>query len=117
MTLELWARLLPALIYVESRGNPAAVGDNGQSVGILQIRECVVRDVNRLYGTTFRWPEDCRSEWASTVIAVRYLCHYAGQDGSPEKWARVWNGGPNGYRRRATVEYWGRVRRAMEGGR
>ena len=120
MTMDVWARLLPVLIAVESNGDPNAIGDQGRAVGILQIRECVVADVNRLYHRRFRWPDDCRSEWASTCIAVLYLSHYAGRDASAETWARVWNGGPRGAtgtRRRATDGYWRRVQARMEGRR
>ena len=116
MTLEQWAILLPALIYVESRGNPSAVGDNGKAIGILQIHQCVVEDVNRIYHRSFRWPADCRSEWASVTMAILYLCRYAGAEGSPEKWARIWNGGPTGHRNTATLQYWHKVRDAMQTG-
>ena len=43
--------LVNALIYVESRGNDSAVGDrhlDQPSVGVLQIRPIMVREVNRI---------------------------------------------------------------------
>ena len=38
------AMVVAALIQVESGGDPAAVGDGGRSVGILQMRTIAVRE-------------------------------------------------------------------------
>ena len=42
-----YAILLAVLIQVESSGNNTAVGDNGKSVGCLQIQQGVIDDVNK----------------------------------------------------------------------
>ena len=127
MTLELWARLLPARIYCESRGNPAAVSPDGGAVGILQVRRICVTDVNRHYGTTLVWPDDflpatnplgaAGALMVSEQTCVRFLCLRAGQDANAETWARTWKAGRVGCRRGDAAEYWKAVRRAMEGGR
>jgi len=80
MTLELWAKFLPALIYCESRGNPDAVSPDGGAVGILQVRAIAVRDVNEHYGLALRWPQDFLAStnpqgaagavWVSTTTCV-----------------------------------------------
>lgn len=102
--------LLAAMIAVESGGDDTAVGDNGRSVGALQIsRQCVV-DVNRFSGSRYRWPEDCYNRSLSVEICTTYLTHYCGNGASNEVYARTWNGGPNGAKRRSTVKYWNSVR-------
>ena len=40
--------ILSAIIYVESKGNPQAYAPGEDAVGILQIRKCMVDDVNRI---------------------------------------------------------------------
>ena len=47
-TYSKWDTFVDAVIYVESRGNDSAVGDNGSAVGCLQIHPIMVREVNRL---------------------------------------------------------------------
>ena len=112
MNLELWHRLLPALIWVESRGDPGAVGAAGE-VGILQVGPGVVADVNERYGTSLRL-EDMRREWVAITTCIRYLMRWEGEGGSAESWARCWNGGPSWRKKRAaTDEYWRRVEEAM----
>ena len=40
--------IMNAIIQVESRGNPKAHAQGEDAVGILQIRKCMVDDVNRI---------------------------------------------------------------------
>lgn len=120
-TLTIPAALIAALITVESGGNDAAIGDNGQAVGCLQIHNEVVEDVNRfsshdkyLYSSRL-----CRKH--SIAMLRLYLAHYAtperlGREPSLEDLARIWNGGPNGHTKPATKPYWIKVRTAMEDG-
>ena len=108
------AALLAAMILVESNGNPRAVGDEGRSIGILQISRGVVDDVNRIRGTHYKWPDDCFDRKTSIEICFAYLSWYGGKSKSPEKFARIWNGGPRGHRNPDTRAYWRRVRAAME---
>lgn len=49
---DAWWRMIDALIEVESNGQPDAVGDDGQAVGILQIHPCVIDDL-RVAGYDF----------------------------------------------------------------
>lgn len=105
--------LIPALIAVESEGNPLAVSDNGKALGILQIHQCVVDDVNRVHGTQYTWASTTNSHIAQR-LCVMYLPIFAtrrrlGREPTLEDLARIWNGGPNGYRKKCTREYWRRV--------
>ncbi|MFY7850865.1 MAG: hypothetical protein ACOVQ6_03620 [Brevundimonas sp.] len=110
------AELLAALIAVESGGNDLARGRHGE-LGALQVRPCVVADVNRLKGTHYRWAE-MTNRWAALGVFRIYTGHYCAEDrlGRPatsQDLARVWHGGPNGWKRRKTVAYWKRVQARM----
>lgn len=106
--------LLAALIAVESGGDCKAIGDKGRSIGCLQITSACVADVNRIYGTHYRWPDDCFDRKSSIEICVAYLTHYGGKSKSLEKVARQWNGGPKGHRNPETIAYWRKVKQQLK---
>ena len=107
---EQWDNLLDAIIEVESRGNPQALG-RANDRGILQITPILVQEVNRLsdikYTHDDAWDEE-KSKEMFYVIA-RHYC----PDHDFEKMARIWNGGPQGYRKSCTQSYWMKVQREM----
>lgn len=110
--------LIPLLIQVESSGNPDAVGDGGKAVGVLQIHKIAVDDVNRIYGTEYTY-QDRSDPVKSRRIAGLYLTHWGkhyeqktGQKATLEVLSRIWNGGPNGYKKPATIPYWNKVQKA-----
>jgi hypothetical protein len=110
-------RLIPALVQVESNGNPRAVGDNGKALGQLQIWSVVVVDVNRAKGTRYTH-KDAFDPAKAEAICRAYLSIYAtprrlGRTPTMEDAARIWNGGPNGWKKKATDSYWQRVARAF----
>lgn len=126
-TLTIPAAFLAALIAVESGGNDAAIGDNGQAVGCLQIHPGVVIDANAQYReeTFAQWDQftllSRRDRRTAIEICQLYLARYAtkdrlGREPSLEDMARIWNGGPDGYKKTATAPYWVKVRTAMEDG-
>ena len=110
-------RLIPALVQVESNGNPRAVGDNGKALGQLQIWSVVVLDVNRAKGTRYTH-KDAFDPAKAEAICRAYLSIYAtprrlGRTPTMEDAARIWNGGPNGHRKSATEKYWQKVARVL----
>lgn len=110
-------RLIPALEHVESSGNPAAIGDGGRALGILQIWDVVIADVNRAKGTTYTH-RDALDPVKARAICRAYLAIYCtpkrlGRQPTMEDAARIWNGGPNGHKKRATEKYWQKVARAL----
>ena len=105
-------KLIDALVHVESRGEVHAIGDNGKAVGPLQIHKEVVDDVNKAYGTNYTY-EDRKSIDKSREICRRYLLLHGGRNATNEKYARIWNGGPGGHRKRSTSKYWVKVRRRL----
>lgn len=107
--------LLAAIEYVESNGDPDAIGDNGAAVGCLQIHKIMVQDVNRILrkrGYTFAGCYDYNDRYSrsqSYAMAEIYFDHYCeGEDF--EHMARCWNGGPSGYQKESTKAYWEKVK-------
>lgn len=109
------AAFLAALLAVESGGNDLAIGDGGRAIGALQIHRGVVDDVNRVHGTKYRHA-DMHDRKKAVRVASLYIATYA-PGASPEVQARVWNGGPRGATKPATLGYWARVKREMGGAR
>jgi len=112
--------LIDALVQVESNGKANAVGDKGRAKGILQIWDVVVSDVNRIYKTSYVH-DDAFDPKKARDIANKYLTfwgkHYTKKTGKAptyEVYARIWNGGPTGYKKEATVKYWTKVKNILK---
>lgn len=115
-------RFISALIQVESGGNDRAVGDyvNGlpTSFGCLQISEKVLTDVSRISGCKVTYANAFR-RLDAIWICQTYLYHYAtaerlGHEPTFEDYARIWNGGPDGWREKATLPHAVKVAREMD---
>lgn len=105
------AKLEDAIIAVESGGNPKAFNAHENACGAMQIRPCVIEDVNRIlkheaYSLSDRWDVG-----KSREIFRIYTDHYS--DGSNESRARTWNGGPRGMKKGTTKKYWEKVRKHL----
>ena len=103
--------LLSALIQIESGGNDHARGRHGE-LGALQIRPIMVRDVNRIIGTSYTH-QQVTNRATATFIANAYLSHY-GKNLSDESLARLWQGGPRGAKKSSTRAYARRVMRELD---
>lgn len=117
-----WDTLVDAIIYVESRGNDSAVGDNGKAVGCLQIHPIMVREVNRLLAkydipTTYtledRYSREKSIEMFNIVSEEYYCCEDYTFEEYAEIVARRWNGGPRGDKKRSTIKYWNNVQKRI----
>ena len=101
-----------ALHIVEASGRHGAIlGDNGRSLGPLQISRAYHAD-SRVAGSY----EQVTDLAYARRVATAYLKRYAPQawaQGDVETLARVHNGGPSGHRKAATLPYADKVRRAM----
>lgn len=103
--------LIAALITVESGGRDNAIGDGGAAIGALQIHKSVVVDVNRIAGTSYTH-QQMTNRIAARKVCEIYLTRYAAGKTNEEA-ARIWNGGPNGHHKSATVCYWNKVRKHL----
>ena len=108
-----------AVVRVESGGNARAYNKSSDAAGIAQITRRLVDDCNRIVGERRFSHDDRWSPRASREMFEIYTRfwgrHYEDETGkrcSDEIRARIWNGGPEGYKLGATQEYWARVRRA-----
>ena len=104
--------MISALIFVESSGNDSAHNLSEDAVGCLQIRQCMVDDINRILGKQIYKYSDRWSREKSIEMLKIYCNHY--NLNTPEQIARCWNGGPRGFGKPQTVNYWSRVKNKME---
>lgn len=114
-----WDILIAALIMIESSGINTAIGDNGESVGCLQIQMPIIQDVNRVYKTRYT-SYDRYDRKNSTEICKLYLKYWSSvyskrtnQPATYEILARIWNGGPYGYKKEDTKRYWNKVQKQL----
>lgn len=111
-----WKTLLAAIALVESSGNSGAVNHSENAVGLYQIRPAYVQDANEYarwigrHDLHFIHPDDMFCPVKSEQVMILYMMRYAGENPTPEKIARIHNGGPRGYRKTATESYWQRVK-------
>ena len=112
--------IISALIQVESKGNDLAIGDSGKAVGCLQIWNVVIQDVNRVYHTTYK-ATDRTDRKKSIEICRKYLAYWGkhyekvtGKTCTLEVLARIWNGGPSGYKKDSTIKYWNKVKKELK---
>jgi hypothetical protein len=81
------------------------------SYGCYQIHFLCMQDYNKRHGTHYA-PEDCLGNRELSEKVFRdYMEHYAtkkrlGHEPTDEDMARIWNGGPNGWRLPSTLAYW-----------
>ena len=111
--------ILRAIQQVETGGETdpsAATGDNGASIGPLQIQKGWWADAVK-YDPTLTangetW-QNCRNLAYAKRVAIAYWSRYA-PDWKPETLARIWNGGPKGHRKNSTKAYWLKVRKELQ---
>ena len=109
--------LLEAIIVVESNGNDSCIGDRNlgrPSVGCLQIRPIMVREVNRiLRKQKIKKKYNLKDRYSrKKSIEMFYIWKdYHHSEDSDEVIARCWNGGPKGWKKKSTNYYWVKVRK------
>ena len=104
-------RLFDAIVEVESRGNPHAVGDGGKAHGLAQAWRGAWQDGCKALGVHWDYATGVRDPRKCSKIFYAYTSLYGAK--TDQQRARIWNGGPGGDRRKSTLAYWGKVRRAM----
>jgi hypothetical protein len=88
-------------------------GDQGDSLGPLQISEAAFIDS----GVQGEW-KDCRYLSVSLEVFRKYQQRYANarrlkRIPTNQDRARIWNGGPNGWKRNSTLKYWHSVKEKL----
>ena len=104
-----WEPLMKAIIYVESGGNPRAIG--GNSVGILQITPICVKQCNILLqrkGSKKRYTLNDRYSIEKSKEMFIMIQEEYNPEHNIEKAIRMWNGGP-GYKIKSTNGYYKKV--------
>ena len=104
--------IMNAIMEVESNNNDSAYRANEDAVGCLQIRKCMVDDVNRILKkrkSTLRFTYNDRWLRDKSIYMFEIYCDYYGLT-TAEEIARCWNGGPRGINNPATVIYWNKVK-------
>jgi hypothetical protein len=111
-------RVIDCLEVVETGGIPetkrdTVVGDGGRALGRLQIHVICVEDVNRILGSRVYRPNDRTDRQKSRDMCGVYLRHWGARMPSvhctravcARNLARIWNGGPKGWAKDATLSY------------
>ena len=105
------AHLLSALMFVESSYDDSAYNASEDAVGCLQIRKCMVNDVNRILRkqkSLIRYSYDDRWMRNKSIQMFNVYCKHYNLN-TAEEIARCWNGGPRGMQNEMTVGYWKKV--------
>lgn len=111
--------LYSSIVWVESKGNANAKSRDG-SVGIIQIKPVMVKEVNRICKikgldkkfTLADRKNPNKSEEMFWIYQEFYnpdLNRDSLTKSDLEMMARKWNGGPNGHLKKATRKYWKKV--------
>jgi hypothetical protein len=99
-----FAGFVKAIHQVETSGRIGGIlGDQGRSYGPLQVSRAAWQD-SRVGGRY----EDVADLAVATAVLRAYLTRYSPRALAAEDWttcARVWNGGPRGASKAATVGY------------
>jgi hypothetical protein len=100
--VDLYDKLIRAVIEVESRGDSLAFNPVEQAYGIMQIRPIRLLDYNQRTGKNYKMKDCFRPE-----ISKEIFLYYAKAIGYPdyERISRSWNG--SGVK---TLEYWDKVK-------
>lgn len=112
--------LIEALIQVESEGVEDIHGDiglkEGPSVGVLQIRPIMVREVNRILKIRKidkKYKLKDRYSREKSIEMFNIWREFYHPNGNFETISRTWNGGPKGYLKKSTVGYWMEVQNEL----
>jgi len=108
--------LLSAIMFVESSYNDSAYNSYEDAVGCLQIRKCMVNDVNRILRrqkSELRFSYDDRWLRDKSIKMFDIYCKHYGLI-TAEEIARCWNGGPRGMQNEMTAGYWEKVKNQLD---
>jgi len=108
--------LLSAIMHVESNYNDSAYNLHEDAVGCLQIRKCMVNDVNRILqrqNSFIKFTYNDRWFRHKSIKMFDIYCKHYGLT-TAEEIARCWNGGPRGMYNEITAGYWKKVKNKLD---
>ena len=108
-----WAALIVAVAQIESGGDHSAFNAKEGAVGELQVRQCVLDDVNRFYHMKIAMADVRKHRTVARLVFTLYVRMYGAE--TYEQAARIWNGGPRGMKKQTTLGYWLRVKNQLKG--
>lgn len=106
--------LLVAIATVESGNDSRAVGDGGKAIGAYQIHKVYWQDAVDFDKTLGGSYQDCYDPDYARRVVLAYLKRYAPAGATAETLARIHNGGPRGYLKKATLKYWTKVQKELQ---
>ncbi len=104
--------VLDSVRQVESGGHPnpeRATGDSGRAIGPYQIWRAYWADALEYDPSIGGTYQDCRNAAYAERVILAYWHRYAPPAPTAEQLARIHNGGPKGWKSKATIKYWLRV--------
>ena len=110
------SHLLSSMMYVESNYNDSAYHKGEDAVGCLQIRKCMVDDVNRILRKQKSYKKFTYDDRWSRIKSIQMFgiyCRHYGLN-TAEEIARCWNGGPRGMSKPLTATYWKKVQKNLD---
>ncbi len=107
-----WRPFLDAIRQVESGGNNKAVGDDGDSKGPMQCGRAAWKEACEYMGVAWDYDHCVWLRFESEAVLIGYVYRWGAK--TWEERARIWNGGPRGHKKKATLGYWSRVKAILE---
>tara|TARA_R110001592_G_scaffold168501_2_gene404667 strand:- start:287 stop:820 length:534 start_codon:yes stop_codon:yes gene_type:complete len=107
--------LLSAMMFIESSYNDSAYNSYEDAVGCLQIRKCMVDDINRILrrqNLDLEFTYNDRWSRSKSIRMFDVYCDYYRLI-TAEQIARCWNGGPQGMKNKRTAGYWKKVKNQL----
>lgn len=101
--------LLRVMKFQESTNRTWIINKKEGAYGCLQVRKKCLQDINNFYGTNYNLTDFLGNEKLSVWALKGYVSMYSKKLGIPlscEFVARLWNGGPSGWRSQGAEKYW-----------
>lgn len=103
--------LLSAMAHVETRHNPEAYNSREHAVGLFQVRQLAVDDINRKFRTSYTLADFYREPMLGAWAVWAYGSIYNAK--TDFEFAVLWNGGPRGRQKKDALLYWQKVKERM----
>jgi hypothetical protein len=107
------ANIMHTLKFVESNNDSEKVGDHGKAIGILQIHNVAILDVNKHYKTSYRHKDafnETKSErifYYYIKLGIKLFKKKHGKPPTEQDIVRMWNGGIySGYKNIKPIKYY-----------